>query len=117
MDHFEDRIRSWVNLDDELRQVQQHMRELREKRNAVAGSIHTYINTNTHLKNASINISDGRLKIGETNTVQSLTFKFLEECLHEIIPNKESIAQILNHIKSKRSIKTSPDIKRFYTDN
>ena len=117
MEGFEDKIRSWVKLDDELRKVQQHVRELREKRSAVAGSIHTYVNTNTQLKNASINISDGRLKIGETHSAQSLTFKFLEESLNEIIPNKDSVSQILNHVKSKRSIKTIPDIKRFYSDN
>ena len=117
MDDFEDRIRSWVKLDDELRKVQQQVREIRDKRNSIAGSIHTYINTNTQLKNISINISDGRLKIGEIYSAQSLTFKFLEECLNEIIPNKDSVTQILNHVKSKRSIKTIPDIKRFYSDN
>jgi seryl-tRNA synthetase len=117
MNHFEDKIRSWVKLDDELREVQKQVRDLRERRNTIANSIHTYIDSNTQLKNASINISDGRLKIGQTHTPQTLTFKFLEECLNEIIPNKDSVTQIVNHVKSKRSIKTTPDIKRFYSEN
>ena len=116
MANFEDKVRCWVKYDDELRKTQERVRELREKRNEIASSIHNYVDNN-ELTNATINISDGRLKFVQTQTAQTLTFKFLEECLQDIIPNKNSIEQILNHIKSKRSIKTSNDIKRFYSDN
>ena len=116
MAEFEDKVRSWVKLDDELRRVQEKARELRERRNDIAYSIHSYVSTND-LRNATINISDGRLKFVQTQTPQSLTFKFLEECLNEIIPNKDTVTQILSHVKSRRSIKTGADIKRFYSDN
>ncbi len=116
MSHFEDKVRSWVKLDDELRRTQDHARELRERRNDIASDIHTYVNNND-LRNATINISDGRLKFVQTQTLQSLTFKFLEECLNEIIPNKDTVNQILTHVKTRRSIKSGADIKRFYSDN
>ena len=116
MANFEDKVRSWVKLDDELRRVQDQARELRESRNDIASTIHTHVNNND-LRNATINISDGRLKFVHTQTPQSLTFKFLDECLNEIIPNKETVEQILAHVKSRRSIKTGADIKRFYSDN
>ena len=112
---FEDSVRNWVKLDDELRRMNEKIKEIREKRAAIADSIHSYANQNK-LTNATINISDGRLKFIETQTSQSLTFKFLQECLEEIIPNKDSVSQIMNHIKSKRAVKYSPEIKRYFTE-
>lgn len=117
MASFEEKIRSWVKIDDELRRSQEHTKELREKRNELAAGIHTYIKSNEQLRNATINISDGRLRFVQTQTPQSLTFKFLHECLTEIIPNKETIEHILTHIKSRRTVKTASDIKRFYSNN
>lgn len=117
MTSFEDGVRKWVKLDDQLRKLQEQTRELREKRTQIANSLHTYVDTHQQLQSANINISDGRLRFVQTQTQQSLTYKFLEESLNEIIPNKDSVKQIMGHIKSKRSVKTVPDIKRYYTDN
>ena len=36
MSSFEDGIRKWVKLDDELRVAQERAREIREKRNTIA---------------------------------------------------------------------------------
>ena len=115
MNNFEDSVRNWVRLDDEVRKATERMRQLKEERNNVAGSIHTYVNTNK-LENAIINISDGRLRFVETQTTQTLTYKFLEKCLEEIIPNTESVTNILTYIKSKRTTKSAPDIKRYFSD-
>lgn len=117
MASFEDGVRRWVKLDDELRTVQERARELREKRNNIASGLHHYVETHDQLRAATINISDGRLRFVQTQTPQSLTFKFLEESLNEIIANKESVQQILTHIKNKRTMKLSSDIKRYYSDN
>jgi hypothetical protein len=116
MASFEDKIRAWVKMDDELRRCQEQTKQLREKRNQIASSIHNYVASN-ELNNATVNISDGRLKFVKTQIPQSLTFKFIEECLSEIITNKESVEEILNHIKSRRTMKSTQDIKRFYSDN
>lgn len=115
MSNFEDNVRKWVKIDDELRKVNEHARQLREQRNTIANGIHSYVNTN-QLGNATVNISDGRLRFVETTTAQSLTFKFLEECLSEIIPNNESVKQIMTHIKSKRQSKSVPEIKRYFSE-
>ena len=117
MSSFEDGVRQWVKYDDELKRAQDVTRELREKRGSVALSLHEYISTHPQLKTATINISDGRLRFIETQTTQSLTFKFLEESLSEIITNKETVDKIMHHIKNKRTSKTTSDIKRYYADN
>jgi hypothetical protein len=116
MSAFERSIKEWVTLDNQLKKIQDTARELREKRSELSDTIHKYT-TNNNLSNATIEISDGRLKFGHTQTTQSLTFKFLEECLNEIISNKEQVQKIITHIKNKRETKVMPDIKRYYSDN
>ncbi|GAF93567.1 unnamed protein product, partial [marine sediment metagenome] len=56
----------------------------------------------------------GRLKFQQTKITNPLTFKFVEECLHECIENTDNVKHIIKHIKEKRSIRMVPDIKRFY---
>jgi hypothetical protein len=115
MSNFEDKIRSWVKIDDELRRKQEEAKVLRDKRNTIANSIHSYVHSN-QMNNTVINISDGRLKFVETQSSQALTFKFLEECLNEIISNSATVEQILTHVKSRRNVKKTADIKRYYFD-
>ena len=115
MDGFEEKIRKWVKIDDEIRKINEKIRLLREERSTVAGSIHNYVNDN-NLNKTVINISDGRLRFGEIQNTQTLTFKFLEECLSEIIDNKDTISKIITHIKNKRITKTLPDIKRYFSE-
>jgi hypothetical protein len=105
-----------VKLDDEVRRVSERMRELRQERTHVASSIHNYVDTNK-LNNATINISDGRLRFVETQTAQTLTFKLVEECLSELIPKVETVEQIMTHIKNKRAVKSSQEIKRYFSPN
>lgn len=116
MASFEDNIRSWVKIDDQLRESQEHTKQLREKRTELTNTIYNLQPTN-NLTNTTVNISDGRLRFCHTTHPQSLTFKFLEECLNEIITEKNSVEQILNHIKGRRTVKSTQEIKRFYSDN
>ena len=115
MNNFEDSVRKWVHLDDEIKKTNDLIRELRAKRNSIAEGIHLHVDKN-NLSNATINISDGRLRFVETQSAQTLTFKFLEQCLQEIIPNRESVINILNYVKSKRKVKNFPEIKRYYNE-
>ena len=66
------------------------------------------------LLNTSIATTDGRLRFIETKTSNPLSLTFIEQCLHEIIPNKSQVQHILKYIKEKREIKINPEIKRYY---
>lgn len=116
MASFEDKIRNWVQIDNQLKTLNDQTRELRERKTQLTRNIHNYTQSN-NLANSTVNISDGRLRFGTMQTQQALTFRFLEQCLSEIIPNQESVQQILSHIKNKREVKSTPDIKRYYSDN
>lgn len=115
MSSFEENIRSWVRLDNQLKTLQERVKNLRDERSRLTHDIHNYANAH-NLSDKIVNISDGRLRFSQTQSAQPLTFKFLEEALGEIIHNNETVQQIVTHIKNKREIKKTNDIKRYYNN-
>ena len=109
---FEDKIKEWVILDNQMKSLNDKLKDLREKKSSVNEQIQNYA-TNNHLQNHTIQIGDGKLKITETRTAEPLTFKYLEKCLNEVITNKDQVSQIIQYIKQNREIKLVKDIKRF----
>jgi len=109
---FEGQIQQWVSIDNQLKQLNEKSKELREKRNVLEQNITTYANNN-NLYNATVQISDGKLKFANTKMPEPLTFKYLEKTLGEVIKNESQVKLIMEHIKQKRNIKVVPEIKRF----
>jgi len=109
---FESQIQQWVSLDNQLKQINDKARELREKRNYLEEKITEYAASN-NLSSSTVKISDGRLKFTNTRIPEPLTFKYLERVLSEIIKNENQVKLIIEHIKQKRDIKVVPEIKRF----
>jgi hypothetical protein len=110
---FENSIKEWVKIDDQLKLYQKKTKELKEKRNVLNDSINFYIETN-NLNNSTIKISDGCLKYNSVKTAQPLTFKFIKECLSNCISNEETVEQLINYIKENRDIKINHELKRTY---
>ena len=113
---FEENVQKWVCADNQIKLYLEKVRELRTKRNDMTDTLLTYAE-NQQLENPIIEISDGRLKFQQTKITSPLTYRFVESCLHECIGNSEHVASIIQYIKSKRSSRIVPDIKRFYNKN
>jgi dihydroorotase len=109
---FENQIQQWVSLDNQLKQLNEKTKDLREKRNVLEEKITDYASSN-NLSNAVIEISDGKLKFAKTKVQEPLTFKYLEKTLSEVIKNESQVKIIMEHIKQKRASKFIPEIKRF----
>ena len=109
---FENQIQQWVSLDNQLKQLNEKVKELRDKRNHLEENITNYASEN-NLSNATVKISDGRLKFTNTKVPEPLTFKYLEKTLGEVIKNESQVTLIMDHLKQKRAIKVVPEIKRF----
>lgn len=110
---LEKTIQSWVELDNELKRMNERLKDIRTRKNDVEDKIMTYVENN-NMSNSFINISDGKLKFCETKQTSPLTLGFLEKCLSEVIANQGQVKQIVDYIKSKRETKTVPEIKRYY---
>jgi hypothetical protein len=109
---FENQIQQWVSIDNQLKQLNEKVKEMREKRNVLEQNITNYASSN-NLSNATIKIGDGRLKFTNTRVPEPITFKYLEKTLGEVIKNESQVQLIMEHIKQKRNIKIIPEIKRF----
>ena len=109
---FEGQIQQWVQLDNQLKQINEKVKDIREKRNTLEQNITTYAASN-NLTNSTVQISDGKLKFANTKVQEPLTFKYLEKTLNEVIKNESQVKLIMEHIRQKREIKIVPEIKRF----
>ena len=109
---FESNIQRWVSIDNQLKQLNEKTKELREKINVLEQNITGYASSND-LSSSTIQISDGKLKIQNTRVPEPLTFKYLEKTLGEVIKNESQVKLIMEHVRQKRAIKIVPEIKRF----
>jgi uncharacterized coiled-coil DUF342 family protein len=108
---FEQKIQAWVSIDNQLKLLNEKVQELRDKRNDLSENITKYAQTN-NLQNATIQISDGKLKFTNTRVTAPLTFKYLEKSLGEVIKNESQVKQIVEYVKEHRDSKIVPEIKR-----
>ena len=113
MTSFEDNIKQWVSIDNELKKINEKAKILRDQKNNLSQSITNYA-TNNKLLTSLIQISDGKLKFGNNKLQEPLTFKYLEKCLLELYQDQEKVNKILSYIKQNRESKSVSEIKRFY---
>ena len=110
---FDKQIQKWIELDNKLKKINSEIKTTREMKNDLEASIMDIV-ANKKLLNTSISTTDGRLRFIETKSSNPLSLTFVEQCLHELIPNALQVQHILKYIKEKREIKINPEIKRYY---
>ena len=110
---FEDNIKKWVLLDNQLKQFNDKTKELKEQKKTIETNILKYVDKN-NLNHATAKITGGSLKFIETKHTSPISLKFLHQTLSECIKNESQVEYILNYIKEKREIKMTKDIKRYY---
>ena len=115
MESFQENVKNWVQLDSQLKTLNEKTKELRNQRNDLSNGIFDFVDDN-NLSSSTIKISDGRLKFAQNKQTAPLTLGFLETCLSDIINDEEKVTQIMEYIKQKRDVKYVPDIKRFYNN-
>lgn len=110
---FQNSIKTWVEIDNELKVLNNKARELREERRDVQEEIMEYVQTEK-LSNTTVNISDGQLKFASVRQQSALTYTHVKNCLMDCIQSEEDVKKIMKYIKQKREVKFVPDIKRSY---
>lgn len=108
---FIDNVKKWVFLDSKLKDFREKMKKMGNMKNDISDKIHQYATTNS-IKPVEIN--DGYIHFVEKKEYTTLSYGFLEKCLHKMIHDNKQVEHIMNFIKAQREIKTSPEIKRTY---
>ena len=109
---FDNKIQQWVQIDNQIKKLNEQAKQLREQRNTLETNLTNYAKSN-NMSNTTIKVNNDKLKFTDTKVPEPLTFKYLEKTLGEIIKNESQVKVIMDHIKQKRSIKIVPEIKRF----
>lgn len=112
---FEDKIKEWVSIDNQIRAHNDKLKDLRLQRNATSDNIIQYVETK-NLHNATVKITDGKLRFIETKQQNPLTLQYVKKCLLECIQPPEEVEKIMDHIKEARDVKIISNIKRSYTN-
>ena len=112
---FDNKIQQWVQIDNQLKKLNEQAKQLREQRNTLESNLTNYAKTN-NMTDTTIKDNNDKLKFVDTKVPEPLTFKYLEKTLGEIIKNDSQVQLIMEHIKQKRSVKVVPEIKRFYSN-
>jgi hypothetical protein len=109
---FESKVQQWVQLDNQLKKLNEEVKQLRDQRNSLETNLTSYAKTN-NMTDSTIKINNSRIKFVDTKVPEPLTFKYLEKTLGEIIKNESQVQLIMERIKQKREIKIVSEIKRF----
>jgi hypothetical protein len=112
---FERDMRKWAILDNKIRASNNELKGLRSQKAEVSSSICEFIKTKG-LENKKVDTGDSIISFYEKNEYPALTFGYIEKCLGEIISDKDKVAIIIKHLKDKREIKKSNDLRRRFKD-
>jgi electron transfer flavoprotein alpha subunit len=112
---FETKIQQWVQLDNQLKKLNEQAKQLREQRDSLEASLINHAKTN-NMTDTQIKINADKLKFVDTKVPEPLTFKYLEKTLSEIIKNETQAKLIMEHVKQKRTVKIVSEIKRYSTN-
>ena len=115
MEPFNKNIQTWVILDNQIKQLNDKIRDLRKSRSSVCDEIINYVEQRD-LNSSIVQISDGTLRFTERKQTPPLTFKYIESCLERCIKNSQDVKAIMKYIKESRNITNTLDIKRLYKE-
>ena len=65
MDGFEENIKQWVTIDNEIKTMSDRLKEMKNKRSEISDTILDFVETE-NLNSTTININNGTLKFGTT---------------------------------------------------
>jgi predicted DNA binding CopG/RHH family protein len=108
---FQNSIKEWVLLDNDIRKASDTLKELREQKKHIETEILDFVETND-LSSKTIRISDSNLTFRKNKVMSGLTYKYIRDCLEKCISNEDHINIIMDTIKNNRDTKYVDDIRR-----
>lgn len=120
--NIEDKIKRWVVLDNQLKQLQNQIQLLKDEKNDLTNNLIEHFDNNNK-KYPIINISDGKLTFIQIKQPNALSYKFLEQCFTNYFnnvnanvnaSNSNNTTSLLEYIKLKRTYIVNKTIKRVY---
>jgi hypothetical protein len=113
--NFDETMAEWVHIDNKIKNLNEQLNELKEEKSEISDKLNDYVENNSvDKKSINVNLKDSQIKFITTKVPQTLTFKYLEKCLNEIITDEDHVKQIIEYVKLNRIINEVNEIKRIY---
>ena len=100
-------------LGQSTKKLNLQVKDLRNRKNDLTTNIVTEF-SDRQITSPIIKISDGNLKLIETQHANVISFKFLLDTFEEFFNDKKQAIKLLDFIKSKRTFTNVSSIKRIY---
>lgn len=103
--------KSYYDLQQHINRINQQLQQIKEQKKYIETKLITEFKNN-NLQNQAITYQGHKIYMNQENNYDTLSFKFLEECLLKLFKNnKEKTQQIIKFIKSQRKKQTLTHIK------
>ena len=108
---FKNTIKNFVGIDDQIRTLQNQIKELKRQKTQFSKNIVTYMSQN-NLENTNINISDGKLKVVQSKRQVGVNKPYAVKVLTEYFQNSEEATKVASLIFDNREYKFTKTLKR-----
>jgi len=107
---FTELIKKWIQLDNQIQQMNNQVKVLRDQRDSIQEKVIPYMRKN-QLDKTAIRFNNDKVYIGNENNYTNLSYKFLEEKLLDLFKDQKKVDQICQHLKNSRSKQSSLVLK------
>lgn len=111
MDQFKKNVKSFVQIDNEIKRLNTELKQLRDKKRKRQDWIVTYMKKNS-LTDKDIKISDGKLQVCQSRRVTPMSKQFLRERIAAYLKNESEADRMIEYIYENRPITMKDDLRR-----
>lgn len=116
-DIMEQKVVNWVEYDDKIKQYNDTIKNLREKRDQIGNLMINELNKtdlSENLPTYNITHMKTSLSFQKSNIYENYTNKFYLDCFTEFLDSEEKAKELLEFMKKKRKIENKIVLKRNY---
>ena len=111
MDTLETNFKKWINIEKNIKNINNDLKLLREEKNDLTKELSLIIEDN-NLNKSTFKIGDNFIKYNTYKQSSPITLKYLEKCFLDYFDNdNESVQELLTIIKENREIKIVNELK------
>ena len=114
---MDEEIVKWIQYDNKLKEYNEKIKRLREEKEQLSEQIFEHYDIDEtkdaeRLPRFNIEPLNTKLWVHKQNHYESLTYKFLAECLQSYFDSPEKAGEVIDFIRDKRSLVTKVSLKR-----
>ena len=91
----------YLDVVSQIQVLQEQINQLRDMKKQTENNL-IYLIQKNNLQKHAITYQGNKVYMKKETSYDSLTFKFLEECLQKLYPDKSQVTKIIKFIKSQR---------------